>query len=120
LFDSVPGSRKWPIKADCARPETISYVARQGFNIAAAEKWPGSLEDGVAHLKGFVKIHIEERCKHMQEVARLYAYKIDRVTDEVLPIILDCHNHGWDAIRYGLDGHIQRRGVSAQWARLGA
>lgn len=119
LFDSVPGSRAWPIRADCARPETISYMARKSFNISAADKWPGSLEDGVAHLKGFVRIHIHERCKHMQEEARLYAYKVDRITGDVLPIIVDAHNHGWDAVRYGLDGYIQRRGVGAQWEKLG-
>jgi phage terminase large subunit len=118
LFDAVPGSRTWPIKADCSRPETISYVGRQGFNIVGAEKWDGSLEDGVAHLKGYHKIHIHTRCKHMQEEARLYAYKTDRVTSEVLPIIVDRHNHGWDAVRYGHDGIIQRRGLAGKWARL--
>lgn len=120
LFDSIPGARDWPIRADAARPETISYVARQGFNLAAAEKWPGSLEDGIAHVKSFVKIHIHTRCKHMQEEARLYAYKIDKVTGEVLPIVVDKNNHGWDAVRYGLDGIIQRRGAYDLWRRLGS
>ncbi len=119
LFDTVPGARNWPIKADSARPETISYVARQGFNLRAAEKWPGSLEDGVEHIKAFRKIHIHPRCKHMQQEARMYSYKVDRITSEVLPIIVDAHNHGWDAIRYGLDGVIQRRGAAGMWARLG-
>ena len=41
VFDKVPGSRDWPIKADSARPETISYMRRQGYAIDAAEKWPG-------------------------------------------------------------------------------
>lgn len=118
LFDTVPGCRVWPIKADAAQPQVISYIGRQGFSITAAEKWDGSLEDGIAHLKGFERIHIHERCKHMQEEARLYAYKVDRITGEVLPIVVDKHNHGWDAVRYGLDGYIQRRGVDAEWARL--
>jgi phage terminase large subunit len=118
LFDTVPGARLWPIKADCARPETISHVARFGFNIAAAEKWQGSLEDGLAHVKAFRKIHIHQRCKKMQEEARMYSYKVDRITGEVLPIVVDKWNHGWDAVRYGLDGFIQRRGIAAQWARL--
>lgn len=119
LFETVPGSRLWPMKGDSARPETISYVAKQGFNLTAAEKWPGSVEDGIAHLKGFVKIHIHSRCKKMQEEARLYAYKVDRITNEVLPIVLDKNNHGWDAVRYGLDGYIQRRGAVGLWTRLG-
>ena len=118
LFDKVPGSRNWPIKADCARPETISYVSRHGFRASAAEKWPGSVEDGIAHLKAFRRIHIHTRCKHMQEEARLYSYKVDRLTGDVLPVIVDAYNHGWDAIRYGLDGYIQRRGVNGLWTKL--
>jgi len=118
LFDKVPGARQWPIKADAARPETISYMRRQGFNISAAEKWPGSVEDGIAHVKAFRRIHIHTRCKKMQEEARLYAYKIDRITQEVLPVLVDANNHGWDGVRYGLDGYIQRRGGMGVWAKL--
>lgn len=119
LFDRIPESRRWPIKADCARPETISYMARKGFNIAGAAKWNGSVEDGIEHIRAFKRIHIHERCVKMQEEARLYQYKVDRTTGDVLPIVMDAYNHGWDAIRYGLDGFIQRRGVNAIWAKLG-
>lgn len=110
LLDSIPGIRKWPIKADCARPETISHLAKKfGFRVTAAEKWAGSLEDGIAHVKAYRRIHIHPRCKHLQEEARLYSYKIDRVTQEVLPIVVDKWNHGWDAVRYGLDGLIHHK-----------
>jgi phage terminase large subunit len=109
---------RWPIKADASRPETISYLKRQGFNISAAEKWGGSVEDGITHLKGFRKMHIHSSLTHMREEARLYSYKVDRVTQEVLPIVADKHNHGWDALRYGLDGYIHRRGVDKIWAKL--
>lgn len=118
LFDTVPGARLWPMKGDCARPETISYLSRLGFNISEAEKWSGSVEDGVAHIKAFRRIHIHPRCKHVQEEARLYSYKIDRLTGQILPVIVDANNHAWDAIRYGLDGYIQRRGVDQIWAKL--
>ncbi|GHE70073.1 terminase [Camelimonas fluminis] len=118
LFDSVPGSRDWPIKADGARPETISYMRRKGFNISAAEKWPGSVEDGIAHMKGFSRIVVHERCAHIAREFRLYSYKVDRVSGDVLPIIVDDHNHGIDAVRYGLDGYIQARGGTGVWARL--
>lgn len=115
---AIPDARKWPIKGDCSQPMIISYLARQGFNITPAEKWQGSVEDGIEHLKAFKKIHIHERCKKMQEEARLYQYKIDRTTSQVLPIVLDAWNHGWDSIRYGLDGYIQRRGTNAIWDKL--
>lgn len=116
--NAIPTSKDWPIKADCARPETISYMRRQGFNIAAAAKWSGSVEDGIAHLKGFKRIVIHERCKHMRDEARLYSYKLDKQTGDILPVIVDAHNHGWDAVRYGLDGYIQARGALGVWAKL--
>ena len=126
LFDGkVPNkkgmdtARTWPIKADCARPEIISYLARQGFNITAADKWPGSVEDGIAHLKMFKKIHLHrENTPLAQTQMRLYSYKVDKNGD-ILPIILDKHNDYIDQQRYALDGFIQRRGTGAIWAKLG-
>ena len=115
LYKSVPESNKWPIWGDCSRPETISYLKRQGYNIKAADKWQGSVEDGIAHLKGFEEIVIHERCKNVQQEARLYSYKVDKVTGEILPVIVDAHNHGWDAARYGLNKYIQRRGSVETW-----
>lgn len=119
FYDGLPGVREWPIMADCARPETISYIRRQGFNIDAAEKWSGCVEDGIAHIRGFEQIVIHERCKHMIDEASLYSYKVDAKTNQVLPVVVDKHNHCWDAVRYGLDGYIQRRGNLDTWKRLG-
>lgn len=109
FYDKIPESRKWPIKADSARPETISYLKRQGFNISAAKKWQGSVEDSITHLRGFKQIIIHPRCKETAKEARLYSYKTDRITGEVLPIIEDKNNHCWDAVRYGLDGYITQK-----------
>lgn len=109
FYDEIPEARKWPIKADSARPETISYLKRQGFNISAAKKWQGSVEDGITHLRGFKQIIIHPRCKETAKEARLYSYKTDRITDEVLPVIEDAYNHCWDAVRYGLDGYITQK-----------
>lgn len=110
LFSTVPGSNVWPIKGDNSRPETISHLNGMGLNILPAAKWPGSVEDGIAHLRGFDAIVIHERCKRTADEARLYSYKVDRVTEEVLPIIIDKHNHCIDALRYALDGHIIKSG----------
>lgn len=109
FYDSVPEARKWTIKGDCSRPETISHIKRKGFNISAAKKWQGSVEDGIAYLRGFKRIIIHPRCKHTATEARLYSYKTDRVTSEVLPIIEDKNNHCWDAVRYSLDGYIKNK-----------
>ncbi|MCH5277749.1 MAG: PBSX family phage terminase large subunit [Desulfovibrionaceae bacterium] len=107
LFDSIPTARTWPIKADGARPETISHMARKGFRISAAKKWAGSVEDGVALLKGFRRIHIHPRCRHCADEFRLYSYKVDKNNGDVLPILVDAHNHCIDAARYALDGYVK-------------
>lgn len=107
IFDKVPGSKLWPLRADNSRPETISYMSRQGYRISAAEKWPGSVEDGIAFLKSFSRIVIHDRCTNMADEAKRYSYKVDPKTRDVLPVVADKHNHGWDAVRYALDGHIQ-------------
>lgn len=108
-FPGIPGARDWPIKADNSRPETISHMKRQGFRISAAKKWPGSVEDGITYLRGFEQIIIHPRCTHMADEALLYSYKVDRKTNEVLPVIVDKHNHCWDGVRYGLDGYILKK-----------
>lgn len=111
LFDSISTARKWPIKADSARPETISHIKRKGFPmLGAAEKWKGSVEDGIACLKSFRQIIVHERCPHTAKEFRLYSYKVDRVNGDILPIIVDKWNHGIDALRYALDGYIRGRG----------
>ncbi|MFV8942322.1 PBSX family phage terminase large subunit [Moellerella wisconsensis] len=117
FYDEIPEARKWPIKADSARPETISYLKRQGFNISAAKKWQGSVEDGITHLRGFKQIIIHPRCKETAKEARLYSYKTDRITGEVLPVIQDANNHCWDAVRYGLDGYITQKSVVGMLVR---
>lgn len=111
FYDEVPGSRDHRIKADSSAPATISHIRRKGFDIRGAEKWPGSIEEGITVLLGFAEIVIHTRCTHMQEEARLYSYKIDRLTKEVLADIVDKFNHGWDAVRYALDKYIKRKSM---------
>lgn len=103
LFDSIPLSRAYKIKADSARPETISHIKNKGFSIFGAKKGKGSIEDGVAFLKSFEEIVIHERCKHTAEEFKLYSYKIDQRTGDILPIIIDKHNHLIDSLRYALE-----------------
>lgn len=108
LFDSIPDVRKWEIRADSARPETISYVKRQGFNIVACPKWKGSVEDGVEYIRSFRRIYVHPRCKRTYNEFKFYSYKTDKNTGQVLPIILDKDNHYMDSLRYGLNPYIQK------------
>lgn len=117
LFDGVPGARDHAMRADSARPETISYMKRNGYpRIVGVEKWQGSLEDGIAFLRSFARIVVHPRCRHVAEEARLYSYRVDRLTGDVLPIVEDAHNHTMDALRYALQPLIRRAGGG--WGRF--
>ena len=110
FYSVVPGYDQWPIYCDCARPETISYLANHDFlNAKPAEKWPGSVEDGIAYIKSFDQVVIHPRCKHTADEFRLYSYKTDRLTNEVLPVPLDKNNHLCDSIRYALFEYIKAK-----------
>jgi len=102
LFDTVPGARAWTITADSARPETVSYMRRQGFRIISAIKGPGSVEDGVEFLKSF-DIVVHPRCVEIAKELARYSYKVDAKTSEVLPLLEDKFNNGIDALRYALE-----------------
>jgi len=101
--------RRWKIKADCSRPETISFLKNEGFNIEGAKKWPGSVEDGIEYLRSFKKIIIHPRCTSTAIEFRRYCYKVDRRTNLILPIVVDDYNHSIDSIRYGLDDLIKHK-----------
>lgn len=98
------------IRADSSRPETINLLKRKGLpRITGVYKWPGSIEDGIAFLRAFEKIVIHPDCPKFKEEARLYSYKIDKLTGEVLPDVVDKHNHLMDATRYALSPMIRAR-----------
>jgi phage terminase large subunit len=120
LFDSVPGSRDHEIPADSSRPETISYVKRQGFSVKACRKVAttkaGFVQDGISFMRKFRKIHIHTRCKHTKDEFEHYSYKTDKKTGEILPILLDSFNHVIDALRYSLEDLIQNN--FTDWEKL--
>lgn len=104
LFDRVPESRKWFITADSARPETISHMQKHGYpKISPAIKGARSLEEGVAFLQSF-DIVVHPRCQHVIDELTLYSYKMDPLTNKVLPVLEDKNNHCIDAIRYACEG----------------
>ena len=120
-YPGVPDVAKWPVKCDASQPAMISGLrrgmgGRPMLNATAADKWPGSIEDGIAHLKAYRRIIVHPRCVNMLREFRMYSYKVDK-NDEVLPVILDKNNHGIDALRYSLDGVIQRAGVG-KWVKM--
>lgn len=122
MIARLPGIEKHTVRADNARPETISHVKSDGNGsrlclpkIVGVSKWPGSVEDGIAHLRSYKEIVIHPRCVKVIQEARTYSYKVDRMTGDVLTTIVDKNNHYIDAIRYALEPMI-KRGDSYSWA----
>lgn len=112
LFDQVPGARKWPIRADSARPETISFMKQKGFYMHPAAKGAGSVEEGIEWLKNFTII-VHPRCVNLANELTMYQWKVDKQTEEVLPILEDKNNHVLDALRYSVEALIrQARSIS--------
>ena len=112
LRAKMPGIEAYIVRADSARPETISYLQRHGLpNLVAVKKWTNSVEEGIKHLRSYREIVIHPRCVQTIRESRLYSYKTDRLTGDVLPDPIDAHNHYIDATRYALQPLIQRRAI---------
>lgn len=101
-------ARPWPIIADSARPETISYLRRYGYpRMEAAKKGANSVKEGVIFLQGY-EIIIHPRCIHTIDEFKSYSYVKDKITDVVTPVLEDKKNHIIDPIRYAVE---QLRGI---------
>lgn len=114
ITSRIPGFADQVTRADSARPESISYLRRHGLpRIEAVEKWKGSVEDGVAFLKSFAGIVIHPDCEQTAREFRLYSYKVDRLTGDIRPDIVDANNHYIDALRYAVAPMIKSQGSVA-------
>lgn len=103
------------IFADCARPETISQIKKQGIMIYAAEKWQGSINDGIAFLKS-KKIVIHPRCVHTIYEFSKYSFKKEKRSDIITDIIEDANNHAIDALRYAVSQLIRTNAIDySKW-----
>ena len=103
LIERIPGIDEHTVRADSARPESISYCKRHGLTrMIGVKKGKGSVEDGIQHLRSYKRIVVHPRCEEVARECRLYSYKIDRLSGDILPVPVDANNHCIDAIRYAL------------------
>ena len=115
FFAPIETSSNWPIKADAANPQIISYLKRNGFSITGAKKWANSVEEGIAYIRGFKRIFIHRQCVDTAREFRTYAWKQDRHTGMIIPKPEDKNNHAIDAIRYALNDYIMKRGTAIKF-----
>jgi hypothetical protein len=119
VFDPVPDARRCRIYADNAQPGVIGLAQKRGFDVLPADKWQGSIADGVAFLRQLKRIVIHPRCTHVIEEARLWSYKLDPKTNEPMPDLKSGWDHMWDAARYALTGggYIRKDDAGARAVR---
>ncbi len=108
LFNTIDTIKKWPTYGDSARPDIIKYMQRRGYHIRKCEKWPGSIEQGIAYIRNFEKVIIHPRCTSTIDEFDKYSYKQDRNSNEILPVPEDRNNHCIDALRYALTKKIKK------------
>lgn len=113
VLSRIPKAKDRVIRADSARPESISYLRRHGLpRIEGVEKWKGSVEDGVEFIKSHRRVIIHPDCDQTAREFRLYSFKVDRLSGEIRPEIVDANNHYIDALRYALAPLTKRRGTA--------
>lgn len=107
---NAPGIERYVIRADSARPESISYLRRHGLpRMEGVDKWKGSVEDGIAFMRSFRRIVVHPEAEPARKEFGLYRYAVNKAGD-ILPEIVDADNHYIDAVRYALAPLIQARG----------
>lgn len=121
LKERIPGIDRQLVIADSARPESISHLSKaktpNGMpkadylqQIEGAVKGPGSVEDGIDHLKTY-KIIVHPACQEMQNEFKRYSFKVDRLTGVITRTIVDKYNHYIDALRYAVEKVMKSKGA---------
>lgn len=111
LEERLPDLKRHTIYADNARPESISFIKRQGYSIKAVEKGKGTVEDGIEYIKSFDKVIIHPRCLETIKEFTLYSYKVDERSGDITNTIVDANNHCIDAIRYALERSMKNKSI---------
>lgn len=113
LFDKIQNARKYVTRSDPARPETISHMQKNGYPlVCAAKKGPGSVEDGIVHLRGFNNIIIHPECTDSIKQLRLYKWKKDPRSGDILPVPIKKNDDVSDAIRYAVEPLMLKKRIA--------
>ena len=76
--------------------------------VVGAEKWSGSVFDGIMHLRSYDSVVVHPRCTNVIHEMNSYLWKKDKQTDEILAQPIDKDNHWMDALRYALSDVIEK------------
>lgn len=111
FVEEVPEAVLHNIRADSARPETIAHLnGSEGsprLRVFGAEKWAGSVEDGISHLQSFAAIVVHPRCDLAVQEFKVWRYEADKLTGEPLRKPHPKDDNVADAVRYAIEPIIK-------------
>jgi phage terminase large subunit len=103
-MDELELSRRMPMVADAANPETIAYIRDEyGYNIFASKK--PKVVESIEGMKRFTWC-VTNNSTNLKKEFRNYIYKSDN--NGLMNQPIDAWNHGIDGLRYGheeINGH---------------
>ena len=105
--DLIKELRKYDlfVYAESADPRLIQEIANGGIIIYPVQKGPGSIIAGIDRIKDFDNIFITKRSYNLIREARNYVWAKDK-NGNYINEPEDHDNHGWDAVRYYVNGKI--------------
>lgn len=93
------------VYAESADPRLIQEIANGGIVIYPVQKGAGSIVAGIDKIKDFDNIFITKRSYNLIREARNYVWAKDK-NGNYINEPEDHDNHGWDAVRYYVNGKI--------------
>lgn len=93
------------VYADSADPRLIQEIANGGVIIYPVFKGAGSINAGIDKMQTFDHIYVTKRSVNIHEELRNYTWAKDK-DGNFTNMPIDAYNHGIDAIRYYILGHI--------------
>ncbi len=96
------------IYADSAEPKSITTLRRKGYIVIPAVKGPDSILNGIKFLQG-MDIYTTEESEDLMLENEEYSWALDSEKNPTNEPV-DDFNHGWDATRYAVSAHVQKKG----------
>lgn len=93
------------VVADSSEPKSIDEMRLYGTNITAANKGPGSVNQGIAFLQD-QRISATKRSVNLKKEYERYIWLKDRLTDKFINEAPDIDNHLLDPARYALEAYM--------------
>jgi phage terminase large subunit len=100
IADIINNLEKTLTVADSAEPKSIDEIMSYGVNIVAAQKGPGSVNQGIQYVQQ-QKISVTKRSVNVIKEYRNYLWETDK-NGKILNVPEHQFSHSMDAIRYAL------------------